>query len=177
MRNTHTFEKQWNTLWVSVVLLQLTLSVAAACGSTPPDVSAPASAVSIATQSFGSYEEAIRWVRSNSTLHHEDLDTGRSSWIQSADYYSDHTGLGFLILSLNGRMYIHQGVPESVWREFQSAESLGRFYNQGIKGRYQLHLDSSSSDLARRCGAITQRGTPCKRMAKAGSSYCWQHQR
>ena len=27
----------------------------------------------------------------------------------------------------------------------------------------------------RRCQAITQAGTQCKRMAEEGSSYCWQH--
>ncbi len=28
---------------------------------------------------------------------------------------------------------------------------------------------------AGRCQATTQKGTQCSRMAKAGSSYCWQH--
>lgn len=33
-----------------------------------------------------------------------------------------------------------------------------------------------TSSYADRCAAITQKGTQCKRNAKAGSKYCWQHQ-
>ena len=36
---------------------------------------------------------------------------------------------------------------------------------------------SDTTDISvSQCGAITQKGTQCKRMAKSGSKYCWQHQ-
>lgn len=37
--------------------------------------------------------------------------------------------------------------------------------------------NSGSSASNRRCAAITQNGTRCKRQAAPGSIYCWQHKR
>lgn len=52
---------------------------------------------------------------------------------------------------------------------------------------FQSTVDSVSSNTQnkkdipntyhKRCQAITQKGTQCKRMASPGSNYCWQHQR
>ena len=33
-----------------------------------------------------------------------------------------------------------------------------------------------STVTKKRCKAITKKGTQCKRNAKKGSDYCWQHQ-
>jgi hypothetical protein len=35
-----------------------------------------------------------------------------------------------------GRTYDHPGVPNSVYREFINASSMGAYYNQNIRGRY-----------------------------------------
>lgn len=43
----------------------------------------------------------------------------------------------------------------------------------------QIHRNKKSvtiiSDYNGRCQAITKKGTQCKRTAKPGSKYCWQH--
>jgi len=59
-----------------------------------------------------------------STYEGETTDTGRSSWITSAEYY-EAGGRGYLILGMNGRPYIFSGVPPDVWEEFKAAPSLG----------------------------------------------------
>ena len=88
---------------------------------------------------FGSYDEAIRYVRSHYAL--ESIDTSRSSWITSAEYfYAD--GAGYLILGMKGRPYLFAGVPREVWEGFKGAPSLGRYYHQQIKGRYRFYLSS-----------------------------------
>lgn len=39
------------------------------------------------------------------------------------------------------------------------------------------HIDGAGTYTnSRRCQAITQKGTQCKRNAEHGSNYCWQHQ-
>jgi hypothetical protein len=35
-----------------------------------------------------------------------------------------------------GRTYDHPHVPASVYHEFMNASSMGRYYNQHIRGRY-----------------------------------------
>ncbi len=37
-------------------------------------------------------------------------------------------------------------------------------------------LTNKNENISNRCIAITKKGTRCKRMAQAGSQYCWQHQ-
>jgi len=37
------------------------------------------------------------------------------------------------------------------------------------------NVKEQSSSSSSRCAAITKKGTQCKRKAKAGSAYCWQH--
>jgi KTSC domain len=36
----------------------------------------------------------------------------------------------------NGRIYQYSGVEEDTWEDFCQADSMGRFYNQEIKGKY-----------------------------------------
>jgi hypothetical protein len=36
-----------------------------------------------------------------------------------------------------GRIYDHPGVPDSVYREFMNASSMGQYYNRYIRGRYR----------------------------------------
>ena len=79
--------------------------------------------------------EAVSYVRSK--YEAERIDTSRSSFITSAEYF-DAGGEGYLILGLRGKPYIYRGVPPKMWREFAAAPSLGRFYNQRIKGRYRV---------------------------------------
>ncbi len=41
---------------------------------------------------------------------------------------------------MRGRPYIFDGIPPHVWQEFKDAPSLGRYYNENIRGRYRLNL-------------------------------------
>lgn len=89
---------------------------------------------------FATYDEAIDWVRNSSGLSCESADTERSSWINSAEFCSDGSGSGYAIFELRDKEYIHAGVPESIWRDFTQAPSLGQFYDYNIRGRYRLSL-------------------------------------
>ena len=37
----------------------------------------------------------------------------------------------------SGKTYTYNKVPETVFEEFQAAESHGRFFNENIKGQYE----------------------------------------
>lgn len=43
------------------------------------------------------------------------------------------------------------------------------------KSSFVRNSNSKSTVTSGRCQAITKKGTQCKRSAKPGSKYCWQH--
>jgi len=49
-------------------------------------------------------------------------------WTDSEDLYVN--------LMHGGHFYVYQGVPESVYKDFMAAESLGKFFVKEIKGKY-----------------------------------------
>jgi len=76
---------------------------------------------------FTSYDQAQTWVRTNP--------------IRGAEYYTDGSGTGYLILNMKGKEYIWEGVPLNVWEGFKQADSFGKYYHRHIKGRYILELN------------------------------------
>ncbi|WP_427158382.1 KTSC domain-containing protein [Aliinostoc sp. HNIBRCY26] len=47
----------------------------------------------------------------------------------------------------NGAIYQYSGVEPETWQELQSSDSLGRFYNQEIKGKYDCDRIDDLYDL------------------------------
>lgn len=90
---------------------------------------------------FNSYEEAIIWVRSNDNFTKDSVDTSKSSWISAAEYYTDGSGYGFLILNMKGKEYIWEDVPINIWTGFKNADSFGKYYHRYIKGNYYMELE------------------------------------
>jgi KTSC domain len=124
--------------WI-VVLLSKTTRLAHHSPARPPSTEAPNAGASPhrGEPPFASYGAAVEYVRSH--YAGESFDTGRSSWITSAEYFPAE-GRGYLILGMRGRPYIFAGVPAPVWQGFKEAPSLGRYYNENIRGRYRLDL-------------------------------------
>jgi hypothetical protein len=87
---------------------------------------------------FTSYGEAVRIVRR--TLTCDARDVTRSSVVFAAEYCSAGNGEGYMIVNLQGREYIHAGVPKHVWDDFQRAGSMGNYYATNLRGRYRLNL-------------------------------------
>jgi phosphatidylserine/phosphatidylglycerophosphate/cardiolipin synthase-like enzyme len=68
----------------------------------------------------------------------ERLDASRSSWIQDASFSKEtHAARGRLTVQIGGKKTTYIEVPAGVWAEFKKAESLGRFYAERIKNRYE----------------------------------------
>ena len=55
-----------------------------------------------------------------------------SSAIRSVGY----DGYTLVVVFHNSGRYDHPGVPEYIYRGLMSASSMGRYYNQNIRGRY-----------------------------------------
>lgn len=89
---------------------------------------------------FNSYEQAINEIQ-NSRFEFQDATSKNSSWIKDANYYSCDMKTGFLIIETSKQEYIHKDVPIKVWEEFNNSSSLGKYYNQNIKNRFQLYLE------------------------------------
>lgn len=89
---------------------------------------------------FNSYEQAINEIQSSSFEFQEAISKS-SSWINDANYYSCDMKIGFLIIETSRQKYIHKDVPIKVWEEFNKSSSLGKYYNQNIKNRFQLYLE------------------------------------
>lgn len=89
---------------------------------------------------FKTYEQAISEVE-NSSFEFQEETTKSSSWIEEANYYSCDMKTGFLIIETSKQEYIHKDVPIKIWKEFNNSTSLGKYYNQNIKNRFQLYLE------------------------------------
>jgi hypothetical protein len=90
---------------------------------------------------FNSYDQAISLVKKSNFKYKDEVSTSKSSWIQSAVYYSCDGNSGYFIFKAKGKDYIHSGVPDNIWQGFKNSESLGSFYNKYIKGRFTLKLN------------------------------------
>jgi len=66
------------------------------------------------------------------------MDTSRSSWIESASFEKEATAnFGKLMIHIKGEDITYLDVPVQVWLKFKKAESLGSFYTDHIKNRYE----------------------------------------
>lgn len=77
----------------------------------------------------------------------EKVATPESSWIDSISYYPES---GHMIISTNGNEYVSANVSESIWNDFKSAESKGKFYNKTFKGAAEYWIndyDGTNGDL------------------------------
>ena len=77
----------------------------------------------------------------------EKVYTPNSSFISYLIYYpsSKH-----LIICMNGKDYVFANVSSSLWSDFKAADSVGKFYNQNIKGKTNYHIndyDGTNGDL------------------------------
>jgi hypothetical protein len=87
---------------------------------------------------FSSYHDAISQVRAATFPIHDVSVSVNSSWIRGYSFHSCDGALGYFIVRTDKDEYIHQNVPLSVFQGFTSASSLGRYYNQRIKGNYGM---------------------------------------
>jgi KTSC domain len=89
---------------------------------------------------FASYEVAMNYVRHAGFKVSESVNTSKSSWVRSAEYYSCDGKTGFFILGTDKKEYIFKDVPREIWDGFKNAVSFGSYYNQYIRGRYFFKL-------------------------------------
>jgi len=126
---------------------------------------------------FSSYDEAVNKVENANFSIVEEAETeGKSenNFIESAKYYSNDNVNGFLILNFNGKEYIFDEVPITVWNDFKSSDDMGKHYNQFIRGKYILTL-TNQSKIDTQCRATKNNGNRCKRTA-TNEGFCFQHQ-
>jgi len=89
---------------------------------------------------FSTYSQALYEVRNAKFSYSDQLNTSGSSFITGARYFSCDGKSGYLIIGLNNKDYIHQGLPKQIWLSFKKAESLGSFYSKNIRYRYRLSV-------------------------------------
>jgi hypothetical protein len=90
---------------------------------------------------YSSYAEAIDKIKAAHFKIEETCNTGTSSWIRGASFYSCDGITGFLIIKTDNQNYLHSGIPIKIWKEFQNTESYGSFYNRYIKHRYYFEIN------------------------------------
>lgn len=115
-----------------IIILSFFLIIVTACNS--------GSCNSINTH-FASYKDAVEIIEKSDFKIEENLDTSKSSWIESARYYSCDGDFGYLIVTTRGREYIYQNLPIELWNDFKKANSFGGFFNKNIKGNYQIQIN------------------------------------
>lgn len=91
--------------------------------------------------SFNSYAGATEIITNTSFILSDSIDTSKSSWIRSLKYFSCDNQVGFLMLKTDKKEYLFQNVPIHIWNDFKKADSYGEYYNDFIRGKYQLNLN------------------------------------
>ncbi|MGY3052386.1 hypothetical protein ACVWYG_000576 [Pedobacter sp. UYEF25] len=89
---------------------------------------------------FSTYKDAENRITSAKFNFTDNINTSTSSFVTSANFYSCDSKIGYLIIGLKGRLYIHQKVPTELWINFKKASSFGSFYINYIRNKYPLHL-------------------------------------
>lgn len=98
----------------------------------------------ILPSTFNSFEEAITLIESSGFQTHKEISHPNSSWIEKLEFFSCDNSTGFLVMTTNGKKYVHQKVPISTWEALESAKSKGGFYNSVLKNNYQLKLTQTN---------------------------------
>jgi hypothetical protein len=70
--------------------------------------------------------------------HFACTNTERSSFIKRICY--DHSN-GYMVISLNGIYYHYCGIDNETVTSLLEADSMGRFYNSAIKGRFDCRVN------------------------------------
>jgi KTSC domain-containing protein/uncharacterized protein DUF3761 len=133
--------------------------------SGPGERSTTESVQSTTLPTFGSYDDAIRYVTTSRSFSCDVLETSRSSFVAGAQYCSDKAGHSFAIFDLHGRQYIYAGVPSSTWQALKSAESFGSFYDRHFKGHFPLQLGNAQPKPS----AICNDGAQVYELTRAGT--------
>lgn len=89
---------------------------------------------------FTSYDEAIKNVKNAKFKISECVNTSKSSWIESAHYYSCDSIIGYFIIQTHSKEYIYKSMPIKIWYGFKQTVSYGSYYDVNIKKRYQLYI-------------------------------------
>jgi hypothetical protein len=90
--------------------------------------------------SFSSYEVALEKIFNSNFRYSDEILTTSSSWIRSAYYYSCDGYLGYFIIKTDKQYFIHENLPIDAWKNFKNSSSLGNYYSQNIKNRYQMTI-------------------------------------
>ncbi len=90
---------------------------------------------------FKSYNQATALVKAAKFKTIETANTSKSTWVKSATYYSCDGKIGYLIILLKSKEYIHANLPYSIWKGFKNASSKGKYYDNNIKHKYRLKVN------------------------------------
>lgn len=89
---------------------------------------------------YTNYSNALHIIGKTNFLIKDKVSTSSSSWINGASFSSCDGKIGFLIVQIRNKNYVHQNVPIAIWKNFKTSSSYGNFYNQNIKNKYRLKL-------------------------------------
>jgi len=90
----------------------------------------------ISYKQFDSYDEVKEYVAYNYSCKSKNPS---SSWIDKLTYCKcDGGGKGYLIMTTEKKTYIHKPIDEHIWKELISADDVGKYYNNKIKGKHRI---------------------------------------
>lgn len=101
---------------IRILIVLLTALCLASCGT---DLHIPQDTLTV-------YESATKWV----------YNTPESTCFSRVGYDSRNQVL-IVVFRESGAEYHYFGVPEDVWESFYDSASLGKYFNQEIKGNYE----------------------------------------
>lgn len=85
-----------------------------------------------------SLDDAISIIKQSSFRFQQQFKISRTYGVMNASFFSCDGKLGYLIIKVEKKDYIYFDVPKSKWADLISSEDINNFYNENIKGNYEV---------------------------------------
>ena len=82
--------------------------------------------------------EAVSIIEQTTFRFQQQFKISRSYGVMNARYFSCDGILGYLIIKVDKKDYIYIDVPETKWKLLISSADMNAFYNEEIKGIYEV---------------------------------------
>lgn len=83
-------------------------------------------------------DEAISIIEQTTFRYQQQFKISRTYGVMNARFYSCDGKLGYLIMNVDKKDFIYFDIPEPVWTDFISSADINGYYDDEIKGNYEV---------------------------------------
>ena len=91
-----------------------------------------------------SIDDAISIIKQSSFRYQQQFKISRTYGVINASFFSCDGQLGYLIITVDKKDYIYFDVPKSKWTGLISSADINGFYDEEIKGNYEVITETDN---------------------------------